>query len=164
MPTVTVLAAKTIRPDYVSGQAFRFLVITGGTVTALAQTSGEAARAAGPSARWVDLGDACVAPGFVDTHIHALQAAADARLVSLREATTMAGLLAAVRQAGGALRRTARRGPGRAGESRSTSTLAGVRPCSEPGRAAGCCGRAWTRTWQRSRRTRWPARRLTSPA
>jgi predicted amidohydrolase YtcJ len=59
-----------------------------------------AARAAGPSARWVDLGDACVAPGFVDTHIHALQAAADARLVSLREATTMAGLLAAVREAG----------------------------------------------------------------
>jgi len=103
---VTVLAAGAIRPDYVSGQAFRFLVITGGTVTALAQTRGDAARAAGPSARWVDLGGACVAPGFVDTHIHALQAAADARLVSLRDATTMAGLLAAVREAG------QRRGPG----------------------------------------------------
>jgi predicted amidohydrolase YtcJ len=97
---VTVLAARTIRPDYVSGEAFRFLVITGGTVTALAETSDEAAHAAGPSARWVELGDACVAPGFVDTHIHALQAAADARLVSLREATTIAGLLAAVREAG----------------------------------------------------------------
>jgi predicted amidohydrolase YtcJ len=97
---VTVLAASTIRPDYVSGQVYRFLVITGGTVTALTQTPGEAAHAAGPSARWADLGGACVAPGFVDTHVHALQAAADARLAGLREASTVAGVLAAVRAAG----------------------------------------------------------------
>ena len=96
----TVLAAKTIRPDYVSGDSFRFLVITDGTVTALAKTADEAGRAAGPSARWADLGDACVAPGFIDTHIHALQAAADVRLVSLREAVTLGGLLSAVREAG----------------------------------------------------------------
>ena len=44
-----------------------------------------------------DLGDVCVGPGFIDTHIHALQAAADARLVSLRDAATMDGLLSAVR-------------------------------------------------------------------
>jgi predicted amidohydrolase YtcJ len=96
----TVLAAKTIRPDYVSGDSFRYLVITGGKVTAHAKTADEAARAAGPRPRWADLGDACVGPGFIDTHIHALQAAADARLVSLREAATIDGLLAAVREAG----------------------------------------------------------------
>jgi hypothetical protein len=43
-----VLAAKTIRPDYVSGVSFRYLVITGGKVTAHAKT---ADGAAGPSAR-----------------------------------------------------------------------------------------------------------------
>jgi predicted amidohydrolase YtcJ len=96
----TVLAASTIRPDYWSGDSFRFMVISGGTVTALAGTAGEAADRAGRPARWVDLGEACVGPGFVDTHIHALQAAADARLVSLREAATMDGLLSAVREAG----------------------------------------------------------------
>ena len=96
----TVLAAKTIRPDYVSGDSFRFLVITDGKVTALAKTADEAARAAGPSARRADLGGACVGPGFIDTHIHALQAAADARLVSLREVANLDGLLSAVREAG----------------------------------------------------------------
>ena len=73
----TVLAAKTIRPDYISGDSFRHLVITDDKVTALAKTADEAARAAGPSARRADLGYACVGPGFIDTHIHALQAAAD---------------------------------------------------------------------------------------
>jgi predicted amidohydrolase YtcJ len=99
-PVATVLAAKNIRPDYVSGDSFRYLVITGGKVAALAKTADEAARHAGPSARHADLGDACVGPGFIDTHIHALQAAADVRLVSLREATTLDGLLSAVREAG----------------------------------------------------------------
>ncbi len=60
----------------------------------------EAARAAGSSASWVDLGSACVGPGFIDTHIPALQAAADARLVSLRAATSLADLLSAVRERG----------------------------------------------------------------
>src|ERR1700683_2105830 len=99
-PVATVLAAKTIRPDYVSGDSFRYLVITGGKVAALAKAADEAARLVGPSARQIDLGDACVGPGFIDTHIHALQAAADARLVSLRDAATIDGLLAAVRAAG----------------------------------------------------------------
>src|ERR1700735_63819 len=99
-PVATVLAAKNIRPDYISGDSFRYLVITGGKVAALAKTADEAARRAGPSARHADLGDACVGPGFIDTHIHALQAAADVRLVSLREATTLDGLLSAVREAG----------------------------------------------------------------
>jgi predicted amidohydrolase YtcJ len=99
-PVATVLAAKSIRPDYVSGDSFRYLVITGGKVAALAKAADEAARLAGPSARHADLGDACVGPGFIDTHIHALQAAADARLVSLRDAATIDGLLAAVRAAG----------------------------------------------------------------
>ena len=105
-PVATVLAARTIRPDYVSGDSFRYLVITGGKVAALAKTADEAARAAGRLPRQVDLGDACVGPGFIDTHIHALQAAADARLVSLRDAATLDELLAAVRGAGLA------RGPG----------------------------------------------------
>ncbi len=96
----TVLVARTIRPGYWSGDSFRFMVISGGTVTALAATAGEAAERAGRPARWVDLGEACVGPGFIDTHIHALQAAADVRLVSLREAATMDGVLAAVREAG----------------------------------------------------------------
>ena len=96
----TVLAAKTIRPDYVSGDSFRYMAITGGKVAGLARTAAEAARLAGPSARQIDLGDACVGPGFIDTHIHALQAAADVRLVSLRDAATIDGLLAAVRAAG----------------------------------------------------------------
>ena len=99
-PVATVLAAKTIRPDYVSGDSFRYLVITGGKVAALAKAADEAARLAGPSARQIDLGDACVGPGFIDTHIHALQAAADARLVSLRDAAAIDGLLAAVGAAG----------------------------------------------------------------
>jgi predicted amidohydrolase YtcJ len=95
-----VLTAKVIRPDYRSGETFRHVVLAGGIVRALANTAAEAARAAGSAATWVDLGPACVGPGFIDTHIHALQAAADARLVSLRETTTLAGLLEAVRDRG----------------------------------------------------------------
>jgi predicted amidohydrolase YtcJ len=94
-----VLTAQTIRPDYRSGRCYRHIVISGGRVRALTETAAEADRAAGPSASWADLGSACVAPGFIDTHIHALQAAADARLVSLREAATLGDLLAAVREA-----------------------------------------------------------------
>jgi predicted amidohydrolase YtcJ len=92
-----VLTAATIRPDYRSGRSYRHVVISGGKIRALARTAAEAREAAGPSAFWADLGSACVGPGFIDTHIHALQAAADARLVSLREATTLGDLLAAVR-------------------------------------------------------------------
>ncbi len=99
-PAVTVLAAETIRPEYRSGESFRFMVIADGKVTALADTAAQAARAAGSPSSWVDLGSACVGPGFIDTHIHAVQAAADVRLVSLREASTMDGLLSAVREAG----------------------------------------------------------------
>jgi predicted amidohydrolase YtcJ len=99
-PGATVLAAKTIRPEYRSGESYRFIVIADGKVTALADTAEQAARAAGSPAFWVDLGSACVGPGFIDTHIHAVQAAADVRLVGLRDATTMAGLLSAVREAG----------------------------------------------------------------
>ena len=101
-----MLTAAAIRPDYRSGRSYRHIVISGGQVRALARTAAEAAQAAGPSAFWADLGPACVGPGFIDTHIHALQAAADARLVSLREATTLADLLAGVRE--GARGRTAR--------------------------------------------------------
>ncbi len=99
-PVATVVAARTIRPDYVSGDSFRYLVISGGKVAALAKTADEAVRRAGRSPRRIDLGDACVGPGFIDTHIHALQAAADARLVSLRDVATLDELLAAVRGAG----------------------------------------------------------------
>ncbi len=74
--------------------------MSGGKVVALTRTAAEAADAAGPAALRVDLGPACVGPGLIDTHIHALQAAADVRLASLREARTIAGLLSAVRQAG----------------------------------------------------------------
>ena len=101
----TVLTAGKIRPDYRSGASFRHIVIVNGVVKALTNTREEAGRAAGPMACWVDLGSACAGPGFIDTHVHAIQAAADARLVSLREVTTVAGLLAAVRAA--ALRRMA---------------------------------------------------------
>ena len=101
----TVLTARKIRPDYRSGASFRHIVIVNGAVKALANTREEAARAAGPMACWVDLGSACAGPGFIDTHIHAMQTAADVRLVSLREAATTAGLLATVREA--ALRRKA---------------------------------------------------------
>jgi predicted amidohydrolase YtcJ len=96
---VTVVTARKIWPDYRSGACFRHLVIAGGVVKALANTREEAARAAGPAARWVDLGSACAGPGFIDTHIHAIAAAEDARLVSVREAATIADLLAAVRGA-----------------------------------------------------------------
>ena len=94
-----MLTAATIRPDYRSGRSYRHVVISGGKIRALAHTAAEAAQAAGPTASWADLGSACVGPGFIDTHIHALQAAADARLVSLRQATTLEDLLAAVREA-----------------------------------------------------------------
>jgi predicted amidohydrolase YtcJ len=67
-----VLTAKVIRPDYWSGETFRHIVLADGTVRALANTAAEAARAAGSSACWADLGAACVGPGFIDTHIHAL--------------------------------------------------------------------------------------------
>jgi predicted amidohydrolase YtcJ len=96
----TVLAARTVRPGYSSGESFRFIAIAAGKVVGLAHTADEAAHLAGRSATWADLGDACVGPGFIDTHIHALQAAADVSLVSLREAATMDGLLSAVREAG----------------------------------------------------------------
>lgn len=100
-----MLTAAAIRPDYRSGRSYRHIVISGGQVRALTDTAAQAARAAGPSASWVDLGPACVGPGFIDTHVHALQAAADVRLVSLRQAATLGDLLAAVRE--GALRRAA---------------------------------------------------------
>ena len=99
-PVTTVLTAQAIRPDYRSGETFRHLVIVGGTVRALTDSAAEAARAAGPGASWVDLGIAWVGPGFIDTHVHALQAAADARRVSLRDAAALADALAAVRAAG----------------------------------------------------------------
>jgi predicted amidohydrolase YtcJ len=105
-PAATVVTARKIRPDYRSGACFRHVVIANGVVKALANTQEEAARAAGPAACWVDLGSACAGPGFIDTHIHAIAAAADARLVSVREAATIAELLAAVREA------ALRRGPG----------------------------------------------------
>jgi predicted amidohydrolase YtcJ len=98
-----VLTAAAIRPGYRSGRSYRHIVISGGQVRALTDTAAQAARAAGPSASWVDLGPACVGPGFIDTHVHALQAAADVRLVSLRQAATLGDLLAAVHE--GALRR-----------------------------------------------------------
>jgi predicted amidohydrolase YtcJ len=98
--SATVLTAETIWPEYRTGQSFRHIVIADGKVTALAQTAAEAAQAAGASACWTDLGSACVGPGFIDTHIHALQAAADVRLVSLRGVATMRELLAAVREQG----------------------------------------------------------------
>jgi predicted amidohydrolase YtcJ len=105
-PAATILTAAAIRPDYRSGRKpFRHVVISGGKVIALTQTVAEAADAAGAPAFRADLGSACVGPGFVDTHIHALQAAADVRLAGLREARTIADLLAAVRAAG-------RRNPG----------------------------------------------------
>jgi predicted amidohydrolase YtcJ len=94
-----VLTAAAIRPDYRSGRSYRHIVISGGQVRALADTPAQAARAAGPRACWVDLGSAWVGPGFIDTHIHSLQAAADVRLVSVREAATLGELLAAVREA-----------------------------------------------------------------
>jgi predicted amidohydrolase YtcJ len=94
-----VLTAAAIRPDYRSRRSYRHIVICGGQVRALTDTAAQAARAAGPSASWVDLGPACVGPGFIDTHVHALQAAADVRLVSLRQAATLGDLLAALREA-----------------------------------------------------------------
>jgi predicted amidohydrolase YtcJ len=48
----------------------------------------------------VDLGPACIGPGLIDTHIHALQAAADVRLAGLRGARTIGDVLTAVRAAG----------------------------------------------------------------
>ena len=99
-PAATILTAAAIRPDYQSGQKpFRHIVISGGKVIGLAHSAAEAAVAAGSSARRVDLGSACLGPGFVDTHIHALQAAADVRLAGLREAAEIGDVLAAVRAA-----------------------------------------------------------------
>lgn len=98
---VTVLTAAAIRPDYrPGGESFRHIVISAGKVAALTRTAADAARAAGPGAAWVDLGPACVGPGFIDTHIHTLQAAADIRLPGLRAAWTLSDVLAAVREAG----------------------------------------------------------------
>ncbi len=96
----TVLTAKAIWPEYRSAESFRHIIIADGKVSALARTAPEAVQAAGSPAFWVDLGSACVGPGFIDTHIHALQAAADVRLVSLREAATLADVLSAVREGG----------------------------------------------------------------
>ena len=101
----TVLTARAIRPDYRSGESFRHVVIAGGQVRALARDAAEAAAAAGPAAAWVDLGSAWVGPGFIDTHVHAVQAAADVRLVGLRDAACLADLLSAV--CGAALGRAA---------------------------------------------------------
>ena len=114
-PVTAILTAAAIRPGYQSGQKpFRHIVISGGKVVALAHTATQAARAAqaapgagGSPALRVDLGPACIGPGLIDTHIHALQAAADVRLAGLREARTVADVLAAVRRAG--LRRPAGR-------------------------------------------------------
>jgi predicted amidohydrolase YtcJ len=100
-PAAIIMTAAAIRPDYRSGQEpFRHVVISGGKVVALTRTAAQAVQAAGSPARRVDLGSAWVGPGFIDTHIHALQAAADVRLASLREARTVGEVLAGVRAAG----------------------------------------------------------------
>jgi predicted amidohydrolase YtcJ len=104
-PGAVVLTARKIRAEYRSGRSFRHIVISGGKVTGLADTEAEAAELAGAYPFWIDLGSACAGPGFIDTHIHAMQAAADVRLVSVREASTLDEVLAAVRQ--GALSRGA---------------------------------------------------------
>jgi predicted amidohydrolase YtcJ len=108
-PATAILTAAAIRPGYQSGQKpFRHIVISGGKVVALTHTVEQAARAADGSPTFrVDLGPACIGPGLIDTHIHALQAAADVRLAALREARTVSDVLAAVRRAG--LRRPAGR-------------------------------------------------------
>ena len=101
-PATTILTAASIRPGYQPGQKpFRHIVISGGKVVALTHTAAEATQAArGSSASWVDLGPACIGPGLIDTHIHALQAAADVRLAALRGARTIGDVLDAVRAAG----------------------------------------------------------------
>src|SRR5580693_9589138 len=105
-PAAIVLTARKVWPGYQTGRFYRHVVIRGGQVAGLADTPGEASEIAGGAAFRLNLESACIGPGFIDTHIHALQAAADVRLVSLREATTLADLLAGVRE--GARGRTAR--------------------------------------------------------
>ncbi|HUA29370.1 MAG TPA: amidohydrolase family protein [Streptosporangiaceae bacterium] len=99
-----VLTAAAIRPGYRSRQTpFRHIVISGGKIVALTHTAAEAVDAAkalpGSPPLRVDLGPACIGPGLIDTHIHALQAAADVRLAGLREARTIGDVLATVRRA-----------------------------------------------------------------
>jgi hypothetical protein len=96
-----VLTARKVWPDYRTGRFYRHVVIRSGQVAGLADTPGEAAQIAGTPSFWINLGQACIGPGFIDTHIHALQAAADVRLVSVRDARTLDEVLAAVRERGG---------------------------------------------------------------
>ena len=104
-PVTATLTAAAIRPHYQSGQKpFRHIVVSRGKVVALTRTAAEAAdaaRAAGRSPAFrVDLGPACIGPGLIDTHIHALQAAADVHLAGLREAGAVGDVLSSVREAG----------------------------------------------------------------
>ena len=104
-PVATVLAAKTVRPDYVSGDSFRYLVISDGKVTALAKTADEAARAAGPmraGPTWVT----CASGRGSSTPTFTRYRRPRTRAWSACEKRPPSdGLLSAVRQAG--LRRTA---------------------------------------------------------
>jgi predicted amidohydrolase YtcJ len=99
-PAAIVLTARKVWPGYQTGRFYRHVVIRGGQVAGLADTPGEASEIAGTPSFWINLGPGCVGPGFIDTHIHALQAAADVRLVSLRGARTLDEVLAAVRERG----------------------------------------------------------------
>ena len=99
-PAAIVLTARKVWPGYQTGRFYRHVVIRGGQVAGLADTPGEAAEIAGGAAFRLNLGSACIGPGFIDTHIHALQAAADVRLVSLRGASTLDEVLAALRERG----------------------------------------------------------------
>jgi hypothetical protein len=99
-PAAIVLTARKVWPGYHTGRFYRHVVIRGGQVAGLADTPGRAAEIAGTAAFWINLESACIGPGFIDTHIHALQAAADVRLVSVRGAGTLDEVLAAVRERG----------------------------------------------------------------
>src|SRR5580692_8769772 len=94
-PAAIVLTACKVWPGYQTGRFYRHVVIRGGQVAGLADTPGEASEIAGGAAFRLNLGSACI-----DTHIHALQAAADVRLVSVRGASTLDEVLAALRERG----------------------------------------------------------------
>jgi hypothetical protein len=99
-PAAIVLTARKVWPGYQTGRFYRHVVIRGGQVAGLADTPGRAAEIAGTPSFWINLESACIGPGFIDTHIHAVAAAADVRLVSVRAASTLDEVLTALRERG----------------------------------------------------------------
>ncbi len=100
---VRALRVRTLQPDRPEAEC---LAVRGGTIVAVGSTE-EIEALVGPSADWLDLRPAAIAPGFSDSHIHLVEWALGRERPDLAEAGSMSEALARVAEAARAVPRDA---------------------------------------------------------